>query len=673
MKKIILFLLLIPIVGLSQLQLPYQYKNVSATPSSVDYYYYNSSTVPYTNTTQVTSQVISAVRYVGQTFNVNGDEYWFKSGITDGDLVLKLSTSSGTVTSISTTSPITGGPITTTGTIAISNSAADGSTKGAASFDPSDFNSSSGNINIDYTNAQAANSGTKGFLTAADWVTFNSKIGTEVDPVVKAITGIVKSNGTTISAAISGTDFIGPTLISNTDISGAFNFTLGNSTALNSMSIISTNGLFLPTHTYTGNGTTTGLDIALQTITSLSTGTFFVKTTDRTSTTTNAVIVQTGNSTSASSGTIIVTSGTSTTSGNTGSASLRTGNSAGTSGGASIITGSSASQSGSISLGTGASSVNNSGQILIQTGIASTNSGNVNIGTGNATTGSTGNVNISTATATAGTSGSINLNSSNNVLLTTLSGSNFINVTSSDSAIYINPLETLYLISSSGNINIETQNPNNDLSIITRNIDINSSGNITSISNGDNTLSGTGNITVSGGGTAQIAGQVVTLIGNTGSVAQLSIIDNTGVSGAANQVLTADGSGGSLWGPVVDYGTFTPTITGTNNLVTTPTISDMYWSRIGDIVTFSGFISNIQNTLLGYANVRILIPVNSAWGSTFGAGANGTVSSASTSTVSPFISGSVSSGTDDHMDINLYINSTTVTTAIKFSGTYKIF
>jgi hypothetical protein len=58
----------------------------------------------------------------------------------------------GTVTSIATTSPITGGTITTTGTIGIDNAAADGSTKGAASFTAADFNATTGNISLDYTN-----------------------------------------------------------------------------------------------------------------------------------------------------------------------------------------------------------------------------------------------------------------------------------------------------------------------------------------------------------------------------------------------------------------------------------------------------------------------------------------------------------------------------------------
>jgi hypothetical protein len=99
----------------------------------------------------------------------------------------------GTVSNIATTSPITGGPITTTGTIAIDNAAADGTTKGAASFTAADFNATTGNISLDYTNAQAASGSLKGFLTSADWTTFNSK----QDALVSA-TNIKTVNSTTL-------------------------------------------------------------------------------------------------------------------------------------------------------------------------------------------------------------------------------------------------------------------------------------------------------------------------------------------------------------------------------------------------------------------------------------------------------------------------------------------
>lgn len=97
----------------------------------------------------------------------------------------------GTVTSIATSSPITGGTITGAGTIGIDNAAADGTTKGAATFTASDFSDNgSGVISIDYTNGQAANGSTKGFLTSADWTTFNNKQDTLVSGTnIKTING----------------------------------------------------------------------------------------------------------------------------------------------------------------------------------------------------------------------------------------------------------------------------------------------------------------------------------------------------------------------------------------------------------------------------------------------------------------------------------------------------
>lgn len=60
-------------------------------------------------------------------------------------------------------------------TASIANAAADNTTKGAASFYSADFDSVAGEIFIDYTNGQNASATTKGFLTAANWTTFNNK------------------------------------------------------------------------------------------------------------------------------------------------------------------------------------------------------------------------------------------------------------------------------------------------------------------------------------------------------------------------------------------------------------------------------------------------------------------------------------------------------------------
>lgn len=113
----------------------------------------------------------------------------------------------GSVTSIGTTSPITGGTITTTGTIGIS----DASTvaKGAASFNAPDFDTSSGNVSLDYTNGQVASGSTKGFLTSADWTTFNAKQAALVSGTnIKTInsTSLLGSGDIAISGSVSDGD-----------------------------------------------------------------------------------------------------------------------------------------------------------------------------------------------------------------------------------------------------------------------------------------------------------------------------------------------------------------------------------------------------------------------------------------------------------------------------------
>ena len=59
--------------------------------------------------------------------------------------------------------------------ISIASAAADGSTLGAAAFTAADFNAALGVISLDYANAQKATAGQPGFLTAADWTSFNAK------------------------------------------------------------------------------------------------------------------------------------------------------------------------------------------------------------------------------------------------------------------------------------------------------------------------------------------------------------------------------------------------------------------------------------------------------------------------------------------------------------------
>jgi hypothetical protein len=98
MKRIIIIFLLslsgFASIAQTELQIPYSIRVLN--PKPLDAYYYNTSGTLYTSTSQVTSQVSSSVRYIGQTFNVMGVEYWFGAGITNGDLVVKGSGSTYT-------------------------------------------------------------------------------------------------------------------------------------------------------------------------------------------------------------------------------------------------------------------------------------------------------------------------------------------------------------------------------------------------------------------------------------------------------------------------------------------------------------------------------------------------------------------------------------------------
>lgn len=121
---------------------------------------------------------------------------------------------------ISTTAPLAGGgDLSGNLTLSIPNAAADGSTKGAASFTANDFDASSGNIGIDYTNGQAASGSLKGFLTVADWTTFNGK-----QSAITFGTGVQTALGVNIGSAGAPILFNGaggtPSSMTATNLSG---------------------------------------------------------------------------------------------------------------------------------------------------------------------------------------------------------------------------------------------------------------------------------------------------------------------------------------------------------------------------------------------------------------------------------------------------------------------
>lgn len=71
----------------STIAIPRGIETVNDSPEISRYYGLNN--LPYTSTSQVLSEVLSTKRYLGQTFYIVDEEWWFNSGIGDSDLQIK--------------------------------------------------------------------------------------------------------------------------------------------------------------------------------------------------------------------------------------------------------------------------------------------------------------------------------------------------------------------------------------------------------------------------------------------------------------------------------------------------------------------------------------------------------------------------------------------------------
>lgn len=151
-----------------------------------------------TTGTDLTSSVATGTTTPVITLNVPTASAANRGALSAADWTTFNSKGSGTVTSVTGTSPIasSGG---VNPAISIANAAADGTTKGAAAFTAADFNATAGVISIDYTNGQAASAGAKGFLTATDWTTFNGKQAT-ITPAA-----LTKIDDTNVTLTLGGT------------------------------------------------------------------------------------------------------------------------------------------------------------------------------------------------------------------------------------------------------------------------------------------------------------------------------------------------------------------------------------------------------------------------------------------------------------------------------------
>lgn len=75
-------------------------------PKSTDNRYVNGGVFPYISVAEVTSTIPESYRHIGLTVNIQGEEYWFKEGVTDSDLVLKSSFDNSAFTGYTATTEI---------------------------------------------------------------------------------------------------------------------------------------------------------------------------------------------------------------------------------------------------------------------------------------------------------------------------------------------------------------------------------------------------------------------------------------------------------------------------------------------------------------------------------------------------------------------------------------
>ncbi len=169
--------------------------------SSADWNNFNSKAGAITSgdLTETGSSVLTitggngAVLGSGATVQVNQS-----SGTQDGYLSstdwTKFNNKVSTGRAIFTTAPLQGGGnLSANRTLSIADAVADGTTKGAATFTSQDFLSSAGLISLNYSAGQTASPSQNGFLSSADWTSFNNKLSSIDTTNIASFSGKVRS------------------------------------------------------------------------------------------------------------------------------------------------------------------------------------------------------------------------------------------------------------------------------------------------------------------------------------------------------------------------------------------------------------------------------------------------------------------------------------------------
>lgn len=99
----------------------------------------------------------------------------FTGDVTNAGAALTIANAAVTAVKMVNAGVHTGSCLGTFPAVTCPNAVADGATLGMSAYMAVDFNSASGVISLDYTNGQKATGSVPGFLSAADWTTFNGK------------------------------------------------------------------------------------------------------------------------------------------------------------------------------------------------------------------------------------------------------------------------------------------------------------------------------------------------------------------------------------------------------------------------------------------------------------------------------------------------------------------